>query len=148
MVPAEQRSHVSELLGRRYADLQFAPVLRGVLVPDREKIVDQSYVSFPDLGISLVLPDDEVVSAVHLYSDQHDGFSGYAGELPNGLSFGMTKDEVRATFGDPDQSGPARDIHPFGMSPAWDSFVSDGRRIHVEYQLEGSGIRLVTISAP
>ncbi|MCW3640077.1 hypothetical protein [Burkholderia cenocepacia] len=134
------------LLGMKYDDLSSAPFFSGQLVPLREVVVDQSYVSCQALGVSLVLPDNETVTAVQLHADRHEGFVGYARALPSGLEFRMNRQEARAILGAPQKSGEEKELPLFGKTSAWDSFIVDGLRLHVEYLLGGNGIQLVTLT--
>lgn len=138
--------NIESLLGVRYEDLGQMPVLAGVDVPLRETVVDQSYVSFPALGVSLVLPDNETVGAVQLHSNEHEGFAGYAGRLPGQLMFEMNREDARVCLGVPAESGEEREVLLLGMKPAWDSFRLGQIKIHLEYSIGGGPIQLVTIT--
>jgi hypothetical protein len=139
--------NVESLLGIRYADLSTVSVFAGTPVPTREVVVDQSYVSFPKLGISLVLSNNETVSAVQLHTDRHEGFIGFAHALPKGIEFRMNRSAVRAILGTPEKSGEEKEVLLLGKKPAWDSFKVDGIRLHVEYSQGGGGIQLLTFTS-
>lgn len=137
---------IESLLGVRYPDLAQAAALAGADVPQRETVVDQSYVSFPALGVSLVLPDNETVSAVQLHASEHEGFVGYSGPIPGRLTFGMNRHDVRALLGAPVESGEEKDVILLGRKPAWDSFKLGAIKMHVEYSAGEGPIQLVTIT--
>ncbi|RZF29099.1 hypothetical protein EVC45_14915 [Paraburkholderia sp. UYCP14C] len=138
--------NIEALLGMRYDDLPSSPIFAEVTVPPREVVIDQSYVSCPELGLSLVLPDNEMVGAVHLHADKHEGFAGFASPLPRGLGFHMSRSEVRATLGVPEKSGEEKEVLLLGKKPAWDSFIVGEVRLHVEYLLGINGIQLITLT--
>jgi hypothetical protein len=138
--------NIEELLGKSYAELPHVTVLQGVTIPPLEQIAHKSYVSFLPLGISLVLPDNQTVATVHLHSDQHEGFAGYAAQLPGGISFRMGRSEVRQRLGTPEQSGEETVVPVLGKKAAWDSFRVGGARVHVEYVPGNKAIGLASIS--
>ncbi|MDM8358403.1 hypothetical protein [Pandoraea communis] len=138
--------NIELLLGVRYEDLGQAPILAGIDIPLREAVVDQSYVSFPALSVSLVLPDNERVGAVQLHASKHDGFGGYAGRLPGQLKFEMNREDARAWLGVPVESGKEREVLPLGKKPAWDRFRVGQIVIHVEYSIGDGPIQLLTIT--
>ena len=139
-------AEAAELIGRRYSELPATALFRDTPIPAPEQIEDQSYVSLPDKGISLVLPDNQTVGAVQLYGQGHQGFSAFGGELPGGVAFGMDRSAVRAKLGAPDKQGEEKKVPILGDSPAWDSFVTPEGRVHVQYGLGGGGVQLVTLS--
>lgn len=120
--------------------------LNGV-ISDTEKIGDESYVELPLIGISMVLPDGETISAVHLHASGHEGYSEFQGELPAGIVFAMSREEARSRLGNPAQCGDGGRVLLLGLRPAWDAFIVDGQRLHLEYTEDNQSIRLVTISA-
>jgi len=122
-----------DLLGLRYNQLTAQPDFRGTAVPPREVIVDQSYVNLENRGISLVLPDNEMVGTVQLHVVGHDDFGGYPDPLPHGLSFDMSRADVLARLGSPDEHGEEADVFLLGRKPAWDAYHRDGVRMHLEY---------------
>jgi hypothetical protein len=138
-------ANIEDLLGKSYAELSRVPVLRGASILPTEQIDDRSYVSLRPMGISLVL-DNRTVSAVHLYSDGHEGFSQYAGPLPGGISFSTDRAEVRRRLGVPDRSGEETVMPILGKMPPWDTFHVDNLRVHVEYTPGVKSIRLVTVN--
>ncbi len=138
--------NIEELLGKRYTDLSSLPALTGIEIPPLEQIVDQSYVSFLTLGISLVLPDNQTVSVIQLHGDQHEGFTGYADALPCGLSFSMNRVAVRNALGIPEKSGEEKAVPVLGKKPGWDSFLVRGVRLHIAYTPGSNAIRLVTLT--
>lgn len=140
--------NIGALLGMRYDDLPSSPIFSGAAVPPREVVVDQSYVSCPALGLSLVLPDNETVAAIQLHADKHEGFAGFADPLPQGLGFHMSRSEVRATLGVPEKSGEEKEVLLLGKKPAWDSFIVGEVRLHVEYLPGSNGIQLITVTKP
>jgi hypothetical protein len=137
---------IKELLGKRYTELKSVELF-GTRVPLSEEIEGQSYVDFREAGVSVVLPDNETIGAVHLHSAGHEGFRGYAGPLPRGLKFAMSRKAVRALFGEPEASHDEQTVPVLGWKSAWDSFVVDSVRIHIAYSRGGSErIELVTLT--
>lgn len=128
-----------ELIARNSAD-------RGD-IPALERIEDQSYVEYHLSGISFVFSDNGVIGAVQLHAVGHEGFAEYGGNLPGGLFFSMNRVQVRNLLGDPDRHGEEERVLLLGVKPAWDSFLLEKIRLHVEYAPGEQAIQLVTITA-
>ncbi|MGC5809931.1 hypothetical protein [Ralstonia pseudosolanacearum] len=137
---------IESLLGVRYPALAQAAALAGSDIPQHETVVGQSYVSFPALGVSLVLPDNEAVSAIQLHASEYEGFVGYSGPIPGRLTFEMNRHDVRALLGAPVESGEEKDVILLGGKHAWDSFRLGAIKMHVEYSAGEGPIQLVTIT--
>lgn len=135
---------IEDLLGRRYRDLKAASAL-GPDMPKPEAVEDQSYVSLIALGVSLVLPDHVHVGAIQLHGEGHEGFAGYAGRLPGDISFAMSRDEVRRKLGAPKKSGERTRVPILGEKPPWDSYAVDSAHLHIEYAMNCSRVRLVSL---
>src|SRR3954466_13658916 len=76
---------IKDVLGKHYMELKsFA--LFGGSVPALEEIENQNYIDFPEVGVSVVLPDKVTVGAIHLHSPGHENFRGYTGSPPHGLA--------------------------------------------------------------
>jgi hypothetical protein len=140
-------TQIQSLIGKKLRDVRGMDMFRSVVMPDIEKIGDEGYLEIPLLGISMVLPDGEITSAVHLHSFGHDGYSEFQGEIPAGIVFAMSRDEVRSRLGNPVECGDGGRVLLLGPRPAWDAYVVDGQRLHLEYAEDKRSIRLVTISA-
>ncbi len=137
---------IETLAGRRYADLLVEPLLTAVGALTVETIEGRRYASRPDRGFSLVLDEDDRISTVQLYRHGHQGFSRYAGATPGGLSFEMDRAAVRGRLGPPLDSGAEKTLPLLGRMPAWDVFHVGACRLHVEYELDGRGVRLMSLS--
>jgi hypothetical protein len=137
---------IEALAGRRYAELLTDPLLTAVGELTVETIEGRRYATRPERGFSLVLDDDDRISTVQLYRHGHQGFSRYAGATPGGLSFEMDRNAVRGRLGQPLESGEARTLPLLGTMPAWDAFRVEAHRLHVEYEPDGRGVRLISVS--
>jgi hypothetical protein len=138
-------NQVSDLLGQRYEDLRASSIL-GPDMPEAELIGDQSYVSLPEQGMSLVLPDNERVGTIQLYAAGHEGFSQFDGDVPSGIAFAIPRSEVRKQLGAPVLCGERQSIPVLGEKPAWDSYLLNGIRMHIEYSLQGESVQLISLT--
>ena len=138
-------NRITDLLGRRYADLRASSIF-GPNMPEAESIGDQSYVSLLEQGVSLVLPDNERVGAIQLHAAGHEGFSQFEGAVPGDIAFAMTRTEVRKQLGEPALYGEKQSIPVLGDKPAWDSYLLDGVRVHIEYTLQGGSVQLISLA--
>lgn len=141
------KAPIQSLVGQNINDVHGMGIFRNVAMLDVEKIGDESYLQLPLLGISMVLPDGETISAVHLHASGHEGYSEFQGELPAGIVFAMSREEARARLGNPAQCGDGGPVLLLGPRPAWDAFIVDGQRLHLEYAEDNQSVRLITISA-
>ncbi len=139
-------NQITDLLGKRYADLMLSSFF-GPHMPEAEPIGDQSYVSLPDKGVSLLLPDNERVGVIQLYGAGHEGFSSFEGAVPRGVAFAMPRTAVRKQLGEPKNSGERQSIPVLGEKPAWDAYLLDGVRLHIEYTLQAESVQLISLSS-
>lgn len=58
------KAPIQSLVGQNINDVHDMGIFRNVAMLDVEKIGDESYLQLPLLGISMVLPDGETISAV------------------------------------------------------------------------------------
>lgn len=138
---------VEKLLGCRVLDIASHPLLTGDDPISYEEIGGTTYVEAPNLGFSLVLSDEGTVEAVHLYSEGHQGNAAFRGQIPCGLSFDMSRVDVRNLLGQPDNFSEGGIESALGTYPPWDSYRRADFELHVEY-IEGRhpcGIRLITL---
>ena len=82
---------------------------------------------------------------LQLHRDGHEGYDGFAGEMPHGITFGHDAAAVRALLGEPTTSGQPTPVSGPRAMPRWDRYVLGDLVLHVEYTLEGDGIRLVSL---
>ena len=86
--------------------------------PKRHKGSDTAYVSNLELGVELTFIDCEslddasgypdgalVLANIRFYGIPNHEFSKYAGDLPEGIQFGETKDEILRRLGEPNWTG-------------------------------------------
>jgi hypothetical protein len=113
--------------------------------PDLEEGEPQrSYLSSPTAGYQL-MHERGRVETVFLYVEPADGFAAFSGSLPGGLQRGVTRQDVRAKFGQPERSGAPVEISGLGRQGAWDRFAVGAIRIHFQFTEPEQRIRLVTV---
>lgn len=139
-------NRITDLLGQRYADLRASSAL-GQGMPEAESIGDQSYVSLPAQGVSLVLLDNDRVGVIQMHGAGHEGFAQFAGDVPGGIAFAMSRSQIRQLLGTPDRHGEKQKVPVLGDKPAWDNYLIDGMRVHVEYTLTGQSVQLISLAA-
>lgn len=136
---------IQSLLGRDLSEISSFPLFQDVEIPELEMIGDEGYVEFQSLGFAMVVSEERVISAIHLYSEGHEGYLQFAGTVPAGASFSMSRGEVRSLLGKPVESGDGGAVMLPGLRPAWDAFHVDGQRLHFEYSENKESVRLITI---
>jgi len=131
------------LLGASLSDIEKAPALAGAL-DDVEEVGKQLYFDKPELGLSFVA-DGAGVTAVLIYCRADGAYAAFNGDLPHGLTSGMSRPRVRELLGAPESSGEEKMLPLLGMKPAWDRFRVKEGFVHVSYRLHGPGLSVVTL---
>lgn len=132
-----------DLLGQAYAPLAASGALPAGAV--EERIEDRLYVSFVQDGVTLTIDDgDGLIQSVQFYGEPPADRARFAGTLPAGLRFDMSRGAARALLGEPVRSGEARELPILGKMPAWDKWAAP-MSVHAEYTFDEASIRLVTM---
>jgi hypothetical protein len=113
--------------------------------PATEKIEDRFYMELPASGLAFIALLDQRVMAVQLHAEGYQEYKGFAGVLPEGVSFSNSRQAVRKLLGKPSASGGGNVIQFFGKAPAWDRFDRSDYALHVQYADDERSINLVTI---
>lgn len=89
--------------------------------------------------------ESSILETILLYSEGLDEYSAYQGEMPNGISFGHSRAQVRKRLGKPEKSGAAskRD-----QIPPWDRYNFGTYGLHVQYAEDERSVELVTLMVP
>ena len=134
------------LLGMSLVAAAQMPEFRQTDLSQVERIEDQSILEAPALGFSLILPDHKHIGAVHLYSQGHEGYSKFVGELPGGIQFSDTRAVVRQRLGSPARSGETKSVPLLGKIPPYDIYPLGDVTMRVQYDFGGERVLLVTLS--
>jgi hypothetical protein len=118
------QNHIVSLLGMKLGDVtQSAFVLSLNEQPTTEKVEDRIYLRFHQSGISFdAEASDGRVAAIFLYSEGYQNYKGFAGSMPDDVSFSNSRRAVQSRMGKPSASGGGKVIQFFGKAPAWDRF--------------------------
>lgn len=93
-------------------------------------------------GMDFVCDGDGRVNTIFLHSDELRSFKEEIRDLP----FACSRDEVLLRFGSPSKSGRPVNNQALGRKyGAWDRFARPGYTVHVEYLLDNSAIKRITI---
>ena len=139
----------NEALGK---DLVYISNLLGVTVPmlpPRRALGEPRYAEFPNIGVSIILNDYDLVTCIQLWSEKRsEQYAGYGGALPGGVNFDNSQEEVRRIYGEPissDKGGSGRGLFGGFLYP-WDLYHFDHYHVHFEYNADATSIRLVSLS--
>ena len=93
-------------------------------------------------------PKELFVAAFHLYRKGYEGFAGYSGQLPNGVSLGDSEAEVLRKMGQPIKSGGGGTSSVLKQSiPRWFWFRLGEVILH--FQLDQMGrVDMATLQTP
>lgn len=105
---------------------------------------------FEELGLILSAGTDGLIGSVELKGPASEPFAVYAGPLPAGLDFRMSRDEVRARLGEPaEHVEEARKVLMQQILPwdRWDGFDGD-TALQVVYSEDKSAVVRMFLKAP
>lgn len=135
------------LLGKTYGEIVARAAGVGEQGAPLDRLDDDRLVvRLTDSGAALIFDDEPALRAVQLYSDGRHGFRRFVWPLPFGLSFAMTPALARAALGPPARSGGGASLPVLGLQAAWDQFEVAGFRLHIEYTLDATAVRMVTLT--
>lgn len=125
------------LLGRRVAGRAVRRYLASLgrvteSAPETEQ-GPEHFVAVRSAGLE-VMPEAGVIQTVTAYREGHQGYGGYAGPLPLGLSLGMRRDAVRALLGPPQFSVESVDHPHLGRIGAIDRYDRPAFSTALDYQ--------------
>jgi hypothetical protein len=137
---------IETLIGRRSSEITSMSLFRDAAEVEKETIEELTYIEFPREGVSFVVDENDMVEAIHLYSEGLDSYSQYDGEIPGGLNFAMNQQGVRSVLGSPaaqaDEGESFLDKHP-----AWDVFRVNAVYMNVSYEFDRQSVQQFTLSA-
>jgi hypothetical protein len=110
-----------------------------------EVMGESNYLNARDAGISFALNKQLKIDAIFLYADGVEDFKQYQEDLPGGLSFDMSRAQVRKVLGEPSFSGEAGGTGIMAIKFSFDRYESDTNYIRFEYTEKDKQIRLVTM---
>lgn len=88
------------------------------------------------------------ITTVFLFSEGHEGYSQYAGDLGNGLSFSSGQDALRRALGAPSfyrQEGSIPGLGKYGQILRYDYSTHS---VHFQFSVGGTRLELVTLMVP
>jgi len=103
---------------------------------------------FYDRGFCLSKEDNvNFINAVFIYSDKYgDGYKEYTGELPFGINFNMSSNEVHLLLGKPSFSREEIAIPAIGMVNPLDSYNKGNVKLSINYNKVKKHIVYIVLS--
>jgi hypothetical protein len=92
-------------------------------------------------GVSVTI-SEERVHAIQFFSSENPHFTGYSGQLPLGLSFEMTRDDVRKYLGEPDDVHPERSEGAV-LHAGIDRYHAPYCRVSVAYSVQSGRVEVL-----
>jgi hypothetical protein len=143
------QNNLISLLGMNLDDVaRSAFVLSLNEQPITEKIEDRFYMEMPASGLAFIASLERRVMAIQLHAEGYQDYKGFAGALPDGMSFSNSREAMKNRLGKPSASGGGNVIQFFGKAPAWDRFDRKEYSLHVQYTDDEGSMNLVTIMRP
>lgn len=142
-----KRMKLLDLLGTNSHVAQ--PALMDLFAGECEEFDDgqDRYVSFKNAGVSVMFRDEQLES-LFFYAEGIDGFSGYAGQLPFGITFrDSEKQIVERIERAPSSEGNVRGLpFPQRKESNWIRFTLPTWTLHAEFKDPSrSAARLITV---
>jgi hypothetical protein len=106
---------------------------------------ESPYLNARNAGISFALNKKLKIEAIFLYANKVENFKQYQDVLPGGLTFEMSRAQVRKALGEPSMSGEVGNSGIFAIEFSFDRYESDSTYLRFEYADQDKYIRLVTI---
>lgn len=100
----------------------------------------------PALGLQVTIGRDGLVQTIHLHSHSHDGYHGFEGPLPEGLTFAMGRRSAQAALGSPSSQGGPVPLILSTQKVCWDRWLRETYSLHCEYPEDEGRIQMVTVS--
>jgi len=93
-------------------------------------------------------PKELYLAAFHLYRKGYDGFAEYSDQLPNGVAFGDSEDEIFRKMGQPIRVGGGGMIPALKRSaPRWFWYPLGDAILHLQFDESGQ-VDMATIQVP
>jgi hypothetical protein len=113
-----------------------------------EKIEDRLYMELPASGLAFIASLERRVMAIQLHAEGYEEYNGYAGPMPEGISFSYSRRAVQERLGNPSAAGGGNMIQFFGKASPWDRFDRAEYSVHIQYTDDEAAINLVTVMRP
>jgi filamentous hemagglutinin len=142
-------SDLKALLGKRRDDFIVRRFLKEL--GDDAKVLaeeDGTYYEFQQRGVSLLFDLEERLKAIYLYHAGRDGYTQYAGDLPDRITFMDHQDDVLRKLGAPSKAGGGEASLLYEVVPNWIRYDHDGYSVHVELSAADGSVSLVTLMSP
>jgi hypothetical protein len=104
------------------------------------------YFQNPSLGVEVITDVKDKLNTIFLYGRKEGKFKPFTGEIPFGLTFGISQSQTRDIMGEPSRSGEKGGVGIMAIERSWDKWENHiGQAIRVEYTEDEKGIFQVTL---
>jgi hypothetical protein len=138
-----------ELLGKSEDDPVFVEYCREIeKTGSRDVTEDTEYIDYLKSGICFHVEPAIGVSTIFIYSEGHEEHRAFQGDIPNGLVFGQSREQVRSQFPVLLKEGGGQ-IGMLGKKvPIWDLFLWKLNHVHVQYTDDLAVANMITLMSP
>jgi hypothetical protein len=134
------------MLGQKYDAVDIYPTVFRSVKPNTS--CEFPYLYANHAGIQLALTKKTfLIEAIFLFAQDVEKNEQYQGEIPAGIPFTATREEVRAVLGQPVMGMDASGEGLLAIEYSFDRYENDAHYFRVEYYQTG-GIRLITLGIP
>ncbi|WP_241509964.1 hypothetical protein [Photorhabdus laumondii] len=123
------------LLGCSKLDRRFVLLAQEINeMPDvsPDTLGERIYYSFYSSGILLLL-ENNIIEQITFFIEPSEGFTGYIGELPEGIKLKGKDLEIIEIMGTPTSSGGGKPDMLLGYINRWVKYVRDNYILHIEF---------------
>jgi len=143
------QNDVASMLGMKLDDVAKSSLVRALSEPPKTELIeDRFYMELPASGIAFIAALDGRVTTIQFHAEGYQDYRGFAGELPEGISFTDDQRAVHSRLGQPSASGGGTVIQFFGKAPKWDRFDRHSYSLHIQYVDDDGAVSLVSLMRP
>ncbi len=113
--------------------------------PAIETIEGRTYYEFFENGLGLQFDDGNRLISIQLFSEGLDSYREYSEPFENGMSFEMSKGDIKKLLGRPTNTGGGENIPVLGPRLPWVLFVYEDHALHIQFSIERDSIQLITL---
>lgn len=131
-------------LGIKFSSSGDFPPNSGILeiFDDLEEGDEQEYyVEGSNDEWQFLISKEQIIETIFIYPEN-------GGILIGGIKSNWSRKEVFSKLGVPESSGEESDSPLLGKSGAWDRYKMPNHYLHIEYNIQGNGIKVQTLMLP
>lgn len=137
---------ITSFLNLKEDDVLSNEIFRDVGVGIRKDYEDHYHIIFEENGLEMMFDNKTTLLKTIFIKDTNAMSDDLCKFIPLGLSFKLTKEDIRAKLGDPYKQGKPGTRSVLGEAPPWDLYKKQNYSINIQYKNDDiHNIELITI---